>query len=505
MKNISRIIFTLLVSILLASSCTKNFKEYNTDPNRYELWNVDPSNLLEQLIFGGSWNIQQRSWRINNDLMQYTVETGASTKFYRYIFTTADYQAPWDYYQKWAANANHMVELADKCKDDNAKAIALTLKSLFVSLLTDLYGDIPYNEAWRIDDNISQPKFDTQKEVYEAMLADLDSANILYDETKSISNSNKDLLYGGDMTKWRKFTNSLHLRLLMRLSNRPEMGIQDKIQEIVSNSAIYPIFQSNADNAKIQFTGSAPFVNQFADMTDASFTTASRKMGEFFLEIMRRTQDPRISIFCKKPSTADDYFGVISGVIDADASDKAYMNVSVLKTYTSPFWFMTFSEVQFILAEAAQRGMIGGDAKTYYENGVTASVQQWNPEYTTDRIQIFINGPSSGVAYNGSLQRIIEQKYISLFFMGFESWCDYRRTGYPELPIGIDCDNERIFPTRFLYPQTIISTNKANYDEQVTRMRLAYPTVSTTSAGGDNMKTPVWWSKRAVELEVSIN
>jgi len=501
MKYIIKSIFTVLIAGAILSSCTKNFEEYNTDHNRYELWQIDPSNLLEQLIFTGSWNIQQRSWRIHNDLMQYTVETGASTKFYRFIFTTSDYQAPWDYYQKWASNAKHMAQLAEKSGDNNAKAIALTLKAIYVSLLTDLYGDIPYTEAWRIEDGITQPKFDSQKDVYAAILADLDSANTLYDETKTIENINKDLLYGGDMSKWRKFTNSLHMRLLMRLSNRPEMESAAKLQTMVSNPATYPIFLSNDDNAKIQFTGSAPFVNQFADMTDASFTTASRKMGEFFMEIMRTTQDPRLSIYCKKPSAADDYFGVESGVIDADATDKAYMNVSILKTYTSPFWFMTYSEVQFILAEAAQRGMISGDAKTYYENGVTASIQQWNSEYSTDRIQIFINGPSSEVAYNGTLERIIEQKYVSLFFMGFESWCDYRRTGYPQLPIGNDCDNEKIHPARFQYPQTTISTNKSNYDEEVTKMNLAYPSVSGTTAGGDNMKTPVWWSKRAVEME----
>lgn len=512
-KILSSTAVLVLAACMGLGSCTGNFEEYNTNGETPEYGNVDPSTLLEQLISTGAYYIYERSWRVNNELMQYTVDCSASGRHQRYIFQAADFGTPWDRFQRYAANADHMIALGRKYEDVNAMAIAMTLKAVFVSLLADLYGDIPYREAYRIEEGISQPAIDPQSEVYHALIELLLEANDLYITTKDSNGSytdplavpGKDLLYGGDIAAWRKLTNSLCLRLCLRLSNRPEAETAGIMQQIVADPVKYPIFTSTADDAKVAYTNVVPFRNPFGDMTDASFTTSSHKCAAFFIDQLNSTSDPRMAQWVKIVS-ADDIHGVESGVVEPDGTGACVMNVSVLKQYTTPVWLMTSSEVWFILCEAAQKNMIpGGEAaaESYYEQAVACSIRQWNPSISDANIDRFLHAEGSKAAYDGTLERVILQKWVSLFMQGFESWCDYRRTGYPQLPIGPGTDNDGILPTRLGYGQMLISTNGSNYQKQVARMKAAYPHVGKDGKrnGGDNMLTPVWWSKRAVELE----
>ncbi len=500
-----------LLAVTSLSSCTGKFEEYNTNGETPEYGKVDPNTLLEQLISTGAYYIYERSWRVNSELMQYTVDCSASGRLHLYVFQASDFGTPWDRFQRYAANAHHMIALGKNYDDHNAQAIAMTLKAVFVSLVADLYGDIPYKEAYRIEDDITQPAIDPQSEVYPALIGMLLAANDLY-RTATDNNGNytspltvpgKDLLYGGNIAAWQKFTNSLCLRLCMRLSNRPEAGTAAIMQQIVGNPVKYPVFASCDDDAKVNYTGVSPFRNLFGDMTDGSFTTSSHKCSSFFIDQLTSTSDPRMDKWVKIVS-ADDVHGVESGVVDPDGQGACVMNASVLKQYTTPVWFMTASELFFILSEAAHTGMIpGGEAvaEEYYEKAVTNSIRQWNPSISDANIDRFLHGAGSKVAYNGTQEQIIRQKWVSLFLQGFEAWCDYRRTGYPSLPIGPDVQNEGVLPTRLGYGQMLISTNKGNYEKQIARMKATYPVVGRGTVGGDNMLTPVWWSKRAVELE----
>lgn len=513
MKKLRSYAALVLCACLGLGSCTGNFEEYNTNGETPGLGNTDPSTLLEELISTGAYYIYERSWRVNNELMQYTVDcSGRGGNNQRYIFQATDFDTPWNRFQRFAANADHMIALGEKYDDANAQAIATTLKVLFVSLVADLYGDIPYREAYRIAEGISQPVIDPQSEIYPALIALLLTANDLY-KTATDNNGNyrfplavpaKDLLYGGDIAAWQKLTNSLCLRLCLRLSNRPDAGTAETMRQIVANPSKYPVFSSTADDAKVAYTGVSPFRNLFGDMTDATFTTTSRKCAAYFIDRLTATSDPRMTQWVRIV-TPDDVHGVESGVVEPNGQGACVMNVSVLKQYTTPVWLMTSSEVGFILSEAALTGMIpGGEeaARSYYEQAVARSIRQWNPSVSDANIDRFLSGPE--VAFDGTLERIINQKWTSLFLQGFESWCDYRRTGYPRLPIGPDTDaNDYIMPTRLGYPTMLVGTNGANYDKQVARMKAAYPRVGREGrrSGGDNMLTPVWWSRMAVEME----
>ena len=216
--------------------------------------------------------------------------------------------------------------------------------------------------------------------------------------------------------------------------------------------------------------------------------------------MMSLVGDPRISIYFVQGG--ESWKGRESGqpAQETESSGIALLNRANLGDFSSPYSLMKYDEVLFIYSEAAKRGWIaGGDiaAADFYRQAITASIRFWgsidtNKIVITDRtIENFL----AKVPYNNTLEQIINQKYIALFWTGYEAWHEYRRTGYPDLVIGIATSNDHILPTRFQSPDNTASVNIANYQAQVERMRTVYN-------GDDDMKTPVWWSKKAVEMGV---
>lgn len=498
-KILSYTVLMLLLAVV--ASCTGKFEEYNRNPESPLEGETDPLTLIEDLIASSASDLQYRSWHCHSEMMQYTVDVGNTTRFALYIFPASTYETLWNLFYVHAANAQEIIRQAEIFDQPNMKAIGMTLKTMYFAILSDMYGDVPYSEALRTNEGISQPKMDRQRDVYEGMIRTLLEANALYDPSQTMQMPNKDLLYGGDIAKWKKFTNSLCLRLCLRLSNRPASIGLETLNTIVANPGVYPVFASTMDDAKIAFTGVAPFRGPFGGMTDINFTRSSHKCSERFIDRLYQSYDPRRTVWTIL--AGEQVKGVKSGYKNPDGDDCAYMNSSVLKPYSAPAWFMTSSEVKFILSEAALQGYIpGGEAvaKSHYEDGIRLSVNQWVPKATPADIDKFLAGEQ--VAFDASLERVIEQKWLSLFMQGFESWNDYRRTGFPRLAIGPDNTNDGILPARMNYGQTTVSTNRNNYQSEVAYLRATYPNVSLGAVGGDNMKTPVWWSKRAVELEV---
>ena len=165
-------------------------------------------------------------------------------------------------------------------------------------------------------------------------------ANSLYDVSKSLKSPSRDLLYGGDMAKWKRFTNSLHLRLLMRCINRDgELGISERIRSLVSQPTLYPLFESNDDNATLFYTGVVPFVNYFKNTTYENFTTYGRRASASFVDRMAAIGDPRLSIYFVR--RGDAWGGYPSGEpVDETTTTEnvANLNWEVLAQSTSPFF-----------------------------------------------------------------------------------------------------------------------------------------------------------------------
>lgn len=506
-----------------APSCTDNFEEINTNPNTMSEGMATPYNMLEYLIYEpAQWN-DHYSMLWNGELVQYqTYTTTAAKQIHVYKVTDAEFSQAWNAYGRFALNARHMYELAVKTDDNACRAIALTLEVMQIANQVSLFGDIPYSEAFglRGESNNSQPKFDTQQEVFEQMIAKLDQANHIYrgkEGTLAFQKPGLDGIYGGDLKKWQKFNNSLRLRLLCRVSGRPEMNVGPRIQEMLDDNTKWPLFTSNDDNATVTYTGIAPYVNYYYDKniayTSLNDHRLTRHMRKMLVEIDDFGDDmycdPRIGVMFRMNNTSynenGNWLGAISGgtpdVTYAQGHGTAYFNYDLYLIPTNPTTFMDYAEVQFILAEAAQRGLIAGGenkAKEYYYAAVNASLERWadisqqlkSPVVLDDktRTDALESQLVDWNAWDNKLELIGNQKYVALFMVGFEAFHEIHRTGYPVLTIGAGTlYNDFKFPTRFAYPPTTIASNYTNCSEALSRMG--------ADVAHNNMHVNLWWSK----------
>jgi hypothetical protein len=284
---------------------------------------------------------------------------------------------------------------------------------------------------------------------------------------------------------------------------------------MLNNPGQYPIFISNNDNATVKFSGIDPYRSYYAIMLEASFTSSGYKLSEQLIKMTVLTDaagdqfytDPRLPIYgVKDPNyTKQLWKGTVAGCAENERAgvngNTSWLNHTVFCRPEAPAFLMDYAEVQFILAEMALKGLItGGEAraKAYYEAAITASLQKWGEQgqysltprtITVADITTFLASDlaSWDNAVVSKEELIANQKYLALFWTGMEAYHEYRRTGFPVLKIGRGTyPNDYILPTRFGYPPVTMATNNENAQEAVSRM------------GGNDMKTPVWWSKQAI-------
>lgn len=520
MKKIRMKYWMIGVLTLGLSACTGNFEEINTDPNNMTVGEVSPYSLFEPILYGSANTWQEYTWFWNDELIQFTAFTGGVTREeHRYKISDGNWKSVWNIYAKYASNCAHMYEQAELRDAVAVKAVAQTLKVLYMSNLTDMFGDIPYREAFqgRGEDSNTKPVFDSQEDVYRQMFEELEEANTLYATAPTFAKKELDGMYGGDMAKWRKFNNSLYLRLLCRVSGRASMQVGTKMKEILNNPDKYPVFESNADNAAVRFSGIEPYRNYFASTLASDFTTSGRKLTRQLIKMTVVTEngeqvytDPRLPIWGVKNGSATNnpnklWLGTVGGCTreEMNSVDRgaAYLNHPVFCRADAPSYYMDYAEIQFIWAEAALKGYINGgeaEAEKYYKAAITASVEKWADfgQYsatpvviTPDDIDTFLqSGLASWDLASDKSELIASQKFLALFWIGMEAYHEYRRTGFPELTVGDGATyNDKILPTRFAYHTTTLATNSAHVEEALRRM-----------GGPNDMKTPVWWSRKAI-------
>jgi len=467
----------------LLVSCTKDFEKINTDPDNIE--KVSPGTLMNPILYEMSSFGAERGEGFTMDIMQVRLPWPSSTGgVHRYVLTENAGNSTWNTYYKWLGNIRE-VELAANiagANRGNYRAIALTMKAWAGAMLTDCFGDIPFSEAVQGENGVFKPVFDTQKEIYTQMLKDLDTANALFNPGDKLVYGT-EMLYNNDVAKWQRFCNSLHLRLLLRVSNKPEMNAAAKMKEILADGVKYPIFTSNDQSAIYKITGITPNISPWSRAQDfVNFRCAS----EFFVNTLNDLEDPRRAKWLTQATSIETvpqpigYKGVPSGYTGNESQfnfNPSNMVTALGVAPTMQAVIMTYAEVEFIKAELAQKGVIAGDAKQFYENGVKASVEQWGATLPAT----YFDNPKA--QYDNTLARIMLQKYVALFFTDYQQWFEYRRTKLPVLPVGEGMLNDKVMPVRFKYPSTVQTTNYDNYKAAVTSM------------GGDDINTKVWWEK----------
>lgn len=481
-----------LLAVALLTACTKEYKTLNVNPNGVS--QTVPERLLNPAVYAVVSHGPTRAHAITNDLMQVWVSLSETDEVHRYVIRPSVSTAMWNAWYLQRTNFLDMYRIADAMptKAKAYMAIANIMDAHVTSLITDTYGDVPYFDANKAyTEKILTPKFDKQVDIYRDLFRKLEEANTLLSATITLSETQKglDALYGGDMAKWRKFGNSLYLRLLLRVSAKADaiaagLSPADKMMQIVANPTTYPIFVSNADNAALKFTGETqPLRSPFASWRDLDFS-AFGSFAEFFINNLDEWGDPRLDLWATKYD--NEYVGVPSGFAVGQRPAVRSIYKSDLKLSSKFGAIITYGEVQFILAELAIKGLATGSAATFYNNAVRASIDFWTPEPLTDvAFNNYIANPdlawNSSDSFTQMMEKIHIQKYYALFFNDFQQWFEYRRTGHPILTKGLGVENDGIMPTRLYYPVIVQSLNKTNYNKAISEQ------------GPDNLQTKVWW------------
>lgn len=467
--------FIILISLVASLFSCQDFDELRKDPNRVS--DVPYHTLLTQTLYDGVANTLSFNREVNNELMQYSVYIYGEQGIHRWWFNSNTAQSQWTTLYRMIENQTRMLELATVADDKNYQAVARTLRAYNFYLLTMIFGDIPCSEACKYKEHL-QPKFDTQKEVFKYIKEELDTANMLYDVTKQLVG--QDILYNKNTLKWKKFTNSLHLRVLLTLLQKEEERavVVAKMVTILNNPAQYPIFDSNADNANLFYTGVEPNFNpRYQDLDNVY---SSRRTSIFFINGLKLVNDPRAAKWLQ--GTLKD--GINSGFPPSfvGAGDCSTRPLYAMKTSQYNGIMMQFAEVEFIKAELIFLGFWPGrnasDRDQYYKSGIIASCQYWG--VTEDLINTLLR--NSNIA-TFSQNRLYLQKYYALMFVAGQQWFEFRRTGKLEsvggdrvykvgIPPSDAIMNASEFPKRCLYPLIAQTTNRTNYRTAVKRQGL---------------------------------
>lgn len=500
-------IVTVLTGSLL-SSCTKDFEETNTDPNNVA--EATPQQLLAPALVGTVGYNMIRNRNFNNELMQVTVNINdGEGQVFRYDYRPNQSDYLWNGWYTELTNFKDIDTLASQTLNFNTsyKGISLICQAWIYSLLTDTYGDVPFSQSNRAEPSmggIIEPVFDKQRDIYFGMFQMLEKANDLLKTTTGSTATiqpGSDPVYSGNINRWRKFGNSLYLRLLMRLSGKTEVAtqVQAKIKEIVeTNAGNYPIIASIDESAILRWTGVPPYISPLMTVREQDFRFPG--VASFFVDNLVNWRDPRIETNYGTVAGFNRWgiapfqgaiAGIPSGYVPGSVPDKKSYFYSSTSSYSLQNealggMIMNFAEVKFILAEAALKGYISSSAETHYNEGVVASIRQWIPSWNvpvTTYLQDADMQWSTATSFDQRMERIHLQKYYALFMTDMQQWFEYRRTGRPTLPKGAGLRNGGEMPARMVYPVYVQSTNPTNYQAAV------------ASQGPDVISTKVWWQK----------
>ncbi|MDX1907503.1 MAG: SusD/RagB family nutrient-binding outer membrane lipoprotein [Bacteroidia bacterium] len=487
MKSLLKI-SVLAAALLVATGCEEEFERINTNPNVFVT--TTPELLLPGVINNVCGEVLGTGWSYGNIVIQHTAKIQFVNED-RYAW--GEVNGIWNTVYSNMRNVKAIIDIAESNTQNNYKAVGLIMKSWMFSLVTDTYGDAPYSQATQAKSDVNFPVYDTQEAIYNGILNDLQEANEL------LGTSNEkiggDILFGGDVAKWKKLANSLRLRALMRISGKRSVGAE--MQAIVSNPAEFPIFTSNADNAALKYLAASP--NQFPLHTTRVGSFDEFRLSKTLGDTLKSLGDPRLTVFAR-PTAADAtvYAGIPNGLNDVDAL--TYNGGAQFISRVGPLYFenaitdegreiargviMTYPELQFILAEAAEKGLIStGTAKGYYEAGIEASFGYFRQTMPAGYLALPQVSYDAALSQQDRLNLIGFQKWISLFFHGMEAWYDWRRTNIPALKPGRDNLNNNLIPVRFIYPVIEQSLNGDSRAAAVTRQ------------GEDVINTKVWWDQ----------
>ncbi|PSL49711.1 SusD-like starch-binding protein associating with outer membrane [Chitinophaga niastensis] len=482
----------LLLASVAISSC-KKLDEINHDPTKPTT--ADPQYLLTgaqkstmDVLYSGLQNgyiamhyAQFWSGNSRTNDSQYQLDEGNNATLWNNLYRIS------------------LHNLDDLVKQNNAKinepgkanqnAIAKITSAWIYQILADTYGNIPYSQAFQSTTNIT-PKYDDAQTIYNSLLDTLQAQINVLDTAQTSFNAG-DIIYNGNVLKWKKLAHSLMLRMAIRMSDANPTKAKQIIEAHYKDA-----ISSNLENAQLLYLNAAP--NKFP------LNDTEREIADFFVsttlvDYMKSVNDPRLGIYARPSHDDDTIKGMPYGLAASDKGRLSQTHYSYpgkqIYSATMPGILMGYPEVEFILAEAAARGMNVGDAATHYTNGIKASINYWrlltsNTNITDAGIQTYI----AGVPYVAADWRNVigTQKWLALYPQGFQAWFERTRLKFNKpggaplfiTPVSGSLDaSVKMVPFRLTYLQSEQTQNTASYN------------AAAAAIGGDTKGTMLWYNK----------
>jgi hypothetical protein len=514
-KNIKNIGLTVLACFALGSCDEAKLTELNV--NRNASTDIDLSYLLAygQTRVAGS---RYESWRTNLIYSSTMVQHNATLQGYwsgdKYYYNAQYSGAYWE--RHFPDAIKNLTNVVDRTEGDpervNLNSFAKIMRAFDLHKITDLYGDIPYDQAGRGIDGEENwfPTYQSQQEVYARIVSEVKSAR---DAMSASADQlrDQDILYKGDVAKWKKFANAFLMRVAMRMSNVDPATAQAVFTEAASNGT----FGSNADNAFFkQVLGNGGDIN--FNGTSLAMSNAAggggdnnAKISKTLMDFMNATNDPRKMILTggignpyESASTWNtnpaDQVGLPNGYNTTTIKnivpnfvtfhDYSFINPEIIQL-DDPTPFISYAETELMKAEAALKGWISTSAEGHFNSGVKAAIESWTAfgasvTPAAAEISTFTSGLGFAAASNEDKLRMIgEQFWMATYLNHTETWANWRRTGYPVLVPTSDPNNDTngTIPRRLRYYEDEIGSNPQNYAAAIARQ------------GEDRLTTRIWW------------
>ncbi len=505
--------YCILVFLTAALSCTKNLGELNV--NKVNPTSLDPVLLLNNAVINTSFPTKTQIYEMSI-VQQMVTPNGGVLAGGNFNQDSRDITGPptWAVYYQNVIKYTH--DVIAKTKDVPARSNLYNMARIWQAyafmILTDTYGSIPYTEGGAgLSDQIFFPKYDQQSDIYTKIIQEFTDASAALNASGTIETS--DIVYAGNVSKWKKLGYSLLLRAGMRLIKADPAKAQSTVQAAFAGGVI----TDNADNAYMRHD--ANYLNPAGNMLNST-EAANWYLVKSFVDTLKNNNDPRLSAIAirykgatsgpaqtvDKGSTlpADQIgmpMGYDNGTIVARATtdglasfyDYSQLDRRRMGKTTSPMFFVTAAQTNLLLAEARFRGWINsGSASQYFSDGIKAHM---------DQLAVYDAGSAVAAAARDTyitahplvagreLEQINTQYWIASFLNGPESFANFRRTGYPAIlpnpygqPNNPDVPNGT-FIRRIGYPTSELSVNTANVNAAITIM------------GPDKLSTRVWWDK----------
>jgi len=527
----------LAAALLSVSSCDGDFAEINTDPNKANGELFDPNLILPTVCYNYGGMMTGYTGAILFQSMWVQVLASTSTGGANYYSNADKYvasgstnnyiQSVWNDGFATASRTYQMQKLAEEKGYNNLVTVGEIWKVLTLSFVSDVYGDLPYSEALMAEEGITQPKYDSQSEAYKAMLADLEGALSAMNESgDKIKN---DVLYRGDLAKWKKLGYSIMLRMAMRLVEVDPAMAQSYVDKALAGG----VFASPEDEAVLVSDQANGYNNSSANALNVVDDVYEVRWSKTLIDYLKANNDPRLPIIAEVPknglaankdpkgvgnndpaaqiglpngydlkggatdvSKAPNYPGPTPAnpAVDKDAAapiGNYSRPTAIYRDRSAPVFILTYAEIQFLLADAAARGLkVPGTASAYYAAGLQAALTSIN-KFGGGTISEFqaaayvAANPLDTSSATASLMMINKQIWATtgLFANFVESWNNWKRSGYPELtPVNYAGNfSSGQIPTRQLYPSSESTTNPSSLAKAISNM------------GGDTWINNVWW------------